>query len=269
MKHSIHTIVFDLDGTLYQNNTFHRDYIHFLLEGSHFQEWEEALVTYIDEVYCGQHLEMNASYRCEVIEAATPEDFFDGLERQRLENSASEQGNSIYLGDGWAVVILIGRALGLLEADRSDRIYHQTRDKMSADGVQGNLRLRKAMEQASRQYTTVLLTNSYRETTEDFLRQLGMEGLFQKVICSAGKPRGMVESLRNCCPELLTQPERVLTIGDNAFNDLMPLQELGCKALWVNPFDSARRVPCDYMVRTLEELAEYLENLCRKSVGSL
>ena len=38
MEH-IKTVVFDLDGTIYQNNRFHPDYIHFLLEGTPYESW--------------------------------------------------------------------------------------------------------------------------------------------------------------------------------------------------------------------------------------
>lgn len=266
---NIKTVVFDLDGTLYQNDTFHRDYIHFLLEGSGRQDWEEPLVAYIDGVYAGRNLIMNTCYSSDVIEADTPEVFFARLEQQRLEELPQQQGGSIYLGDGWAVVSLIGKTLGLLDKERSDCIYRKTRDKMSADGVKDNQRLRDAIEQLNEKFTTVLLTNSYRETTEDFLHQLGMEGLFEKMVCSAHKPWGMVESLKAYCPELETEPESFLSIGDNAFNDLLPLQKLGCRTIWINPFGTIREIPCDYTVQTLDELAECLETLCRKSDSSL
>lgn len=267
---NIKTVVFDLDGTLYQNDTFHRDYIHFLLEGSGREDWEDTLIDYIDGVYAGCNLVMNACYCNDTIEADTPEAFFAVLEQRRLEELPLKQSNSIYLGDGWAVVSLIGKALGLLDKERSDNIYHKTRDKMSTDGVQGNWRLRDAIVQLNKKFTTVLLTNSYRETTEDFLHQLGMEGLFEKMVCSAHKPWGMVESLKAYCPELEIEPESFLSIGDNAFNDLLPLQKLGCRTIWVDPFSSTiLEMPCDYTVHTLDELAECLETLCRKSDSSL
>ena len=266
---SIKTIIFDLDGTIYQNNTFHRDYIRFLLDGSEKRNWEAPLVSYIDGIFCGRHLSMNTSYCSEIISADTPEAYFSLLEKAALPQSGSKNTgadeNSIYLGDAWAVVTLIGKTLGLLEGNRSDTVYQKTRGKMSTDGMHGNMRLRDAIAQLSKHYTTVLLTNSYRETAEDFLNQLGFNGVFQKMVFSARKPWGMVENLRKCCPELDTHPQTFLSIGDNAFNDLMPLQQLGCKVLWVNPFAGIQEPRYDLTVHTLDELACYLENLYRRS----
>ena len=266
---NIKTIVFDLDGTIYQNNDFHRDYIRFLLDGSEKRDWEDSLVSYIDGIYCGRHLSMNTSYCSEIIAADTPEAYFSLLEKaalpQRGFERTAESENSIYLGDAWAVVTLIGKTLGLLEGNRSDIVYQKTREKMSTDGMRGNMRLRNAIAQLSKHYTTVLLTNSYRETAEDFLNQLGFGGVFQKMVFSARKPWGMVENLKKHCPDLDTQPQTFLSIGDNAFNDLMPLKQLGCKVLWVNPFVGIREPQYDLTVHTLDELAGCLENMYRRS----
>lgn len=37
MRNDIETVVFDLDGTIYQNTVFHHDYLHFLVEGTCYE----------------------------------------------------------------------------------------------------------------------------------------------------------------------------------------------------------------------------------------
>lgn len=264
---NIKTIVFDLDGTIYQNNDFHRDYIHFLLEGSNLTGWEDSLVRFIDGVYTGKHLTMNAYYSTARISAGTAEEYFAALERAYVPgidfDCARSRGDLVFLGDAWAVVSLIGKTLGLLENGRDNQVYRKTRQKMSQDGMQGNQRLRRAILALGSRYETVLLTNSYEETALDFLAQLGFSGIFRRAVYSAGKPFDLVKNLSTHFPELRSRPETFLTVGDHAFNDLMPLQQLGCKALWINPFENVHEARADITVHTLDELAECLECMCR------
>lgn len=263
----IKTVVFDLDGTVYQNNHFHPDYIHYLLEGSGKCHWEAPLVKLIDDIFAGKRLKMNAYYASAEIQAAQFEDYSAALEKALLPGLTFDESilrkDVIFLGDAWAVVSLIGSTLGLLKNDRGDEVYRKTRRKMSADGMQGNQRLKAAILELGNHYETVLLTNSYEQTAEDFLAQLDFSGIFTKIVYSAHKPFGLVEKLSRCCPQLFEKPETFLSVGDHAFNDLMPLQKLGCKTLWINPFEHVHEAQADITVHTLDELAACLERMCR------
>jgi len=262
---NIKTVVFDLDGTVYQNLVFHSDYIRFLLEDSGRENWEEALIKYVEEVYRGEHLKLNAFYSCEPISYSSMEEFFAKLEKAEVELSFEEgleRSDVTYLGDAWAILILIGQTMGLLDNGRNDAVFKKTRNKMSEDGMQGNMRLKNAIIELGKHYKTVLLSNSYAQTAEDFLRQLGFDGIFRQAVYSARKPWGLIENLSKQCPEVLEEPETVLSIGDHAFNDLMPMQRIGCKALWINPFENVNEAKCDIMVHTLDELACCLEAMC-------
>lgn len=267
MHGQIKTIVFDLDGTIYQNNHFHGDYIHFLLEGTGLEDWERPLVHYIDDIYRGEHLEMNSFYACGMMKADSPDAFLAELKQKKapeisFEYAVAHEDEYIYLGDAWAVVSLIGKTLGLLEGSRENEVYRRTREKMSRDGMHGCMRLREAIVTLGKHFRTVLLTNSYEETALDFLGQLGFGGIFTDAVFSADKPRSMAKNLAKRCPELYREPESFLTIGDHAFNDLMPLRRLGCKTLWINPFEGIHEPAYDMTVHTLEELACCLEEMC-------
>lgn len=267
MNNEIKTIIFDLDGTVYQNTEFHRDYLRFLVEDSDKAAWLDELIAYADAVFCGERLVMNAFYSSQRIEAQTPGAFFQALEAARLTEldyeDALRQDDCIYTGDAWAVVTLLGKALGLLDGERADTVYRRTREKMHADGMKGSERLRSAIRQTNDCFETILLTNSYESTALEFLEQLGFDHTFEKAVYSANKPGGMVGALRQRDAALLDSPESVLTVGDHAFNDLIPLQRLGCRALWVNPFSNIHEPEYDASVRTPDELAGYLEGMCR------
>ena len=267
MREDIQTIVFDLDGTIYQNTVFHRDYLRFLVEGTGKADWADSLIAFADAVFRGERLVMNAFYDDAKIVAGTPETYFEALERALLPQltyeEALDRAGCIYTGDAWAVVTLMGKTLGLLEDGRGDTVYRRTRDKMNADGMRGCERLRSAIQGLDGDFRAILLTNSYESTAVDFLRQLGFLNTFPEIVFSANKPAGMIDALRRRDAALLEHPERVLTVGDHAFNDLMPLQRLGCRSLWINPFDNIHTPAVDMTVRTPEELAGFLEGLCR------
>lgn len=263
---NIKTVVFDLDGTIYQNNHFHPDYIHFLLEGSNKVSWEEDLICLIDDIFAGKRLVMNAYYAASPIGAERFDDYVAALEQALIPNLTFDESvlrtDVIFLGDAWAVVALIGCTLGLLNDGRGNEVYKKTREKMSADGMHGNLHLKEAILKLGKHYETVLLTNSYEQTALDFLAQLDFSGVFSKIVYSAHKPFGLVENLTRFCPQLSEHPETFLSIGDHAFNDLMPLQKLGCKTIWINPFENVHEAKSDLTVHTLDELAECLERMC-------
>ena len=54
----IRTVLFDLDGTIYQNLTFNRIYIRNLTAGTPFASWQESLLAYTEEVFAGRRLIM-------------------------------------------------------------------------------------------------------------------------------------------------------------------------------------------------------------------
>lgn len=270
MVDDIKTIVFDLDGTIYQNTVFHRDYLYFLVEGTDKETWADALIDYTDSVFRGERLTMNAFYAVKRVEEQSPTAFFQALEAAHLPDYPYEEAilreDCLFTGDAWAVVTLIGKALGLIEGDRGDVIYRRTREKMTSDGMTGSVRLRDAIRSLSGKFDTILLSNSYESTAVEFLDQLGYANTFEKTVFSANKPHGMIDALRKKEPELLERPKSILTIGDHAFNDLFPLQQLGSRTLWVNPFFNIREPSYDATVRTPEELAEYLEGMCQRKL---
>lgn len=91
MGHRIETVVFDLDGTLYLNNDFYRDYIHFLLEDTDKVEWEDDLIRYTAGVCSGEHLVMNTYYRSGVIRSDSSKEFFSGWRRHICRRCATRR----------------------------------------------------------------------------------------------------------------------------------------------------------------------------------
>jgi len=72
----------------------------------------------------------------------------------------------------------------------------------------------------------------------------------------------MVDKLKSCCPAGLENPGSILAVGDHAYNDLEPLRKIGCRTLWMNPYPGIHEPQYDLSLRTLDELADYINSLC-------
>ena len=267
----IKTLIFDLDGTLYHDGLFYLDYLHFLLEGSVWEGSYFTLCDYVQEILEGKRLKLNSAYYCRQLQASTVEELFSQLENLYVKDPTREQladtRQIIYLGDMWYILRLIGEALGLLDGERSNEVYLKTRDRMVKRGLHIAPRLRKVIMELAQQRRVVLLTNSPYDTAIQFLHTLQCENLFPYTITQAGKPVGMEKALRETLgADFLDAPESVLSIGDHMLNDLIPLQNYGCKTLWVNNFDIELDVDSDYVIHGPAELTDFLEQLCANAV---
>ena len=95
----------------------------------------------------------------------------------------------------------------------------------------------------------------------EFLRQLGFAGAFREICSSANKPYGMIASLQALDPALLARPEALISIGDHAFNDLMPISAIGGQTLWIDPYPGIHEPEYTWCVHTLAELAAFLDTI--------
>ena len=154
-----------------------------------------------------------------------------------------------------------GDALGCLDGDRANEVYRLTRLQMERAGMHGDRGLYEAIMRLEQRCRVVLLSNSYEETVREFLRQLGFAGAFREICSSANKPYGMIASLQALDPALLARPEALISIGDHAFNDLMPISAIGGQTLWIDPYPGIHEPEYTRCVHTLAELAAFLDTI--------
>jgi len=266
MFHSLHTIVFDLDGTLYQDFSIHTIYIRHLLREADKQSWEAPFIGFVEEVLQGKRLAMNAFYRTDPVCEHRPEPFLLCLEERIVNGCTFEQAlhaeNLMYLGDLWSIVSLLGESLGLRDSGWRYRIYGATRAEMALRGYSGSASLRDALKAASSRYETILLSNSPEEIAASVLSELGYEDVFRHVVYSANKPRGMAGALLAACPHALENPQTLLSIGDHAYNDLWPVKALGGSTVWINPYPGVKEPAYDEKLAATEDLAGFISGFC-------
>lgn len=251
-------ILFDLDGTVYQDPYIHRDYIPLLVENSEFQPWTAALCQFCDKVLAGEALEFNAFYLPGQNHAQSPEEFFSDL--QAMQRPTAEPG-TINLGDAWAMVDLVGTSLGLTANGRGEELYQRTRAKMLSRAKPVDSRFRQVLECLAQKYFTILMSNSSKNVAEEYLKTIGLEGIFERTVYSARKPHGILDALNAADENILRSPDKLLSIGDFYYNDLAPLSGLGAKTIWMNPYTGVKPAPCDWELKTVQDLRIFLEQL--------
>ncbi|MCL2008092.1 MAG: hypothetical protein FWG77_08410 [Treponema sp.] len=264
MEPLISTLVFDLDGTLYQHMSYHRDYMAALLEGSTCVQYTEKIVNLLDAVLCGDVLKMNAYYRVSEQDFTDIDSFINHLKAGYLGSDdglfeeAKIDKSIRYLGDPWFLCSYFASALGIKYEYNNDS-FLKTREKMLKEGLSGSQRLLDLVKSLREGYEVFLLSNSEEMTAASFIRALGYEGVFTGVSYGSRKPFGFMESLERICPGVSQRPQTILSIGDHAYNDLEPVRRAGGKTLWVDPYNSKHPYPHGEMVSGSEDLAEYLE----------
>ena len=75
-------VIFDLDGTIYQNSVFHRGYLRTLVAGTWAEPLEADLVRLAEAIFAGRELDMNRFYRRGRAEAATVPELVQALRKR-------------------------------------------------------------------------------------------------------------------------------------------------------------------------------------------
>lgn len=268
MLEKINTILFDMDGTLYQDNIFYKDYMKYAAEGTKFENQLDRLNGFIESIINGDTLQMNKFYRQDQPPVREIDSLNSALMSRCVEDDtvgeqmALDGEKSCYMGDMWAVVRYVAQSLGMLDGDKGLEVFVKTRKAMAERGFDSAKPLIKAINELHGKYRVLLVTNSYKTTAMEFLKVLGYErNMFDKIVFEACKPVRLLESLEKFVPGILNEPEKLLSIGDHVYNDLLPIKRIGGSILWINPY---KNIPapaiCKLSVRTTDELADFLHS---------
>ena len=260
----VKVILFDLDGTLYQDTVFHRDYIQTLVDNTPYQAWKDQLVTFTDEILMGKHLEMNSFYEEKIVEFSTFDEYIVRIKELLVPDVSFEEyyqgsiAGLCYLGDAWSVVTLIAISLGLRE-ERGNYAFLSIREKMMKENLAQNNELIQTVSALKERYTTILLSNSPQQTAFDFVKKLGFQDAFTHMSFESGKPIALQKKILEYVPEICHDFNCLLSIGDHALNEIINVQMIGGQTIWMSPYLGIREPQYDVKLRTLDELAIFLK----------
>lgn len=245
----IRLILFDLDGTLYEE-TAHFDYYAGLLGESLPPERRAGYLADYEAMKQGRHpLRVGVLYDAErdlvlrvkrgrVLAAwrwdgqAVPEADVGSLYPGAVE---SDRRSLLNVGDLWWAPPAIARHWG--QERYSQETFLQVRRYMMSPEFQ--MRpvpgLREALTSLRPRYRLVMATNSPAEDSTVILQKVGLDGLFDLTSFMTNKPAGIPPLLRRLEAEFGLAPAEILSVGDNLINEILPCRELGCRTVFIDP----------------------------------
>lgn len=259
-------LVFDLDGTLYQDMDFHRNYLKYIIEDSCWVYRQKELIELADHILEGhKDIPMHCFYY-------KPQENFKAENLRQLENGIiqslnyelsplqayeNNNNNTIFAGDSWAVAEIVAAFMGKERIDTASA-FDKIRKEMLLK-IKPDKHIRNKLMDLKNQYTTILFSNSPPDTAGEFIKALGLDQCFHYIFFNANKPWG-VESLltqENINP--LPENHHITVFGDHYFNDFLPFCHLKANYIWLNPYISKKTYPHHKTLSSYTQLYSYLE----------
>jgi len=273
---NIKVLIFDLDGTLYED-THHFDfYAEKLCEKLHPHNQEAFKVDY-EAILNGKHpLKMGMSYDAmkDVIlkhHDGKVTEVYQWNGEKVPEHQLAEWNNHplqhdyyslLHIGDLWWVPAAVARHYGIAK-ELAEQSFLETREYMMTPAfiMAKSNGFKEILEKLSLHKKLVLLTNSPQKDSEVILSKLGFSHFFANKIFNGEKPIQTKRHIRQVQEKYAVDYENILCIGDNAINDILPAQELGCKTLLIDPHNISESSDADVIVSNLSEMLGVLKEL--------
>ncbi|MBB5323092.1 FMN phosphatase YigB (HAD superfamily) [Anoxybacillus tepidamans] len=269
-------IVFDLDGTLYED-THHFDYYAKRIEEKLREEKRTFFRKDYEAVLFGTHpLKIGSVYDAEedLILLLDGDGFVhsvyewngnkwsdDDVQTKYPERIAVDLDNMLSIGDLWWVPSALGRHYGLTNKE-TYAAFLETRTFMMSPHftMERTAGLAELLTQLRQHLFLVLMTNSPRPDSEAILEKLGLSNVFHKKIFQAKKPVDTAKHLKTICLEVGVRYEEIMSIGDNWRNDIFPAKQLGCQTIYIDPHQIGTNESADVVVRNVGEWVNLLRN---------
>jgi FMN phosphatase YigB (HAD superfamily) len=268
----IKVIIFDMDGTLYQEDNFMERYISYLLEGTEWEQETEASIAEARKILSGKHpIKLGHFYHKlddvvlvqntgSFIQGLTPEgSALDGqIFVERYESLSLNDANVIYMGDPWGVVAAIRYKYKIAE-HKMKYVFERIREEMLLEPYQFKCHdeMLQTIQQLDAVEKKILMTNTYEKSGIDFLEYMQIIHLFDEIYCGAEKPFGIKKYIESLL-EQGYQPHEILSIGDNPWNDLYPVKQIGGRTCFISPYPSGDAHQWDLRLYSLDELKQLI-----------
>ncbi|MCL6454506.1 MAG: HAD family hydrolase [Alicyclobacillus sp.] len=251
----VQLVIFDLDGTVYQETA------HFEAYGRRLAERLPAPVrsTFlreVEEALAGEHpLRYGDAY--DVTQRAIVR---DGLvldwAGQRTPLQPSDRLE--FVDDPWGIYGNLARYHGISESDLQ-AAFLETRAYMQSPtfkmtGLPG---LREAINRLrSRGLRFALATNSPEPDSRAILEKLGLAGAFDAEIFNASKQTRAKEHFQSLHHSFGVPFEKMASVGDHYRNEIRPAVELGMRTVCIDRYHRPNRPDVDVVVHHPAELGQ-------------
>ena len=275
--YNIKAIVFDLDGTLYED-IHHFDYYAERLGEKLSPDRLQKFIEDYHLVLANKHpLKIGRVYDVNndlilVHENKVVTDAYHWNGNQlHLEDIKLKYGlpislnmhNMLSIGDLWWVPSSIARHYGATK-EQTSQAFLETREFMMSNQfilnpVEG---LKETLEEISSRahIPLILLTNSPESDSEAILKKLELSNLFHHKIFEAHKPTLTQKHFKQIRDTFNISYAEILSIGDNYQNDIAPAKLLGCGTLYIDPHRISNNNAADIIVHQIKEVISILKN---------
>ncbi|MGH2409195.1 MAG: HAD family hydrolase [Chloroflexota bacterium] len=270
MGHSFSTILFDLDGTLYEEERIYDRYAEELTRlmpesrrRAFLADWTAVksgqsefrvgrgydverghLFTHSSGRITGYLDQEGASPAAESLAEGEPGDIRFGTARMNI-------------GDFWGILAALAAHHGLQHPERQTA-FAATRAHMSSN--QGKLAADEGLRELLRSLRKggkrlIAMSNSPADTVRDTFAQLGIQDCFSQIMADSDKPAGLIAFLASAA-----NVGQILSMGDNFVNDIEPALNAGAQALYIDRHRTALgsdREGC-YLVPSISAAREWL-----------
>lgn len=269
----IQVIVFDLDGTLYED-THHFSYYADCLQDRLAKEKRRLFKEDYHAALSGKHpLQIGRIYD------ATHDLILVQMEGRVTqayewsgESCSEERVKKLYshpitvdldqmlsIGDLWWVPGSIARHYGLDHEQSYEAFLDTRRYMMSAEFQMHPVKgLRESMEKWKTRCNMVLMTNSPQPDSEAILQKLHLQDLFDHKVFEAQKPIRTKQHLEEIRHKYGISFTEILSVGDNWINEILPAQELGCQTLLIDPYHRSKAGQANRIVNRIGEIISIL-----------
>ena len=268
----INLIVYDLDGTLYED-THHFDYYASELKKrlpedkqAAFQADYEAARRDAHPLRIGRTYDVNRDLILVQIRGIVKEAYtWDGvkLPDEQVKDMYRDGvcvnlENMLSVGDLWWVPGSIARHYGLSGAT-SNEAFLATREFMMGPDFHMNRipgLLESITESRANGVKQVLVTNSTQPDSEKILDKIGLLNSFDEKVFMARKPNGTKGVFERLSNQFDIPYANILSVGDNWVNEILPAYELGCQTVYIDPHSIGEGLECDMRVQAMADVLE-------------
>ncbi|MDR6550236.1 HAD hydrolase-like protein [Paenibacillus qinlingensis] len=276
----IKVIIFDMDGTLYQEDTFMDRYIRYLLEGTEWEQDTQFSIASSRKILSGNHTIKLGHFYHKLDDVALVQNagrFVHGflsngdeLEGQEFAEKYAALSiydtNLIYMGDPWGIVNTIRHKCKIHE-EQMKIAFERVREEMILEPYQFGLQhdLFQTIHNLTAIDRKILMTNTYEKSGIDFLHYMQIHHMFNEIYCGADKPFGIQKYMASLLEQGYHAHE-VLSIGDNPWNDLYPVKQAGGRTCFISPYQNGDNQQWDLRLHTLDELKQLMQAIQNSTV---
>lgn len=268
----INVLIFDMDGTLYQDYSFMERYISKMMAGSYPDvEINETVALAYDILEGKKTVKLGFLYDPADLSFFSHQNLkplvsydWDGVE---MEMAEKEESTLAYLGDPWGIAQLMA-VKKEIPLEVLKKAFIDVRAEMLTEAYCIIKRTDLFEEIGKLQNKrTILMTNSPLPTGQEFVDFLGIGNVFDEFYFDGKKPHGIKELFSKLLSEG-HQPHEILSIGDHPWNDLHPVHKAGGHTCLISKYEHQDETSWSVSVKSIDELVEVIRNLNEEAAAA-